>query len=194
MIDKEQKRFRKGLKEGNREIFEEIYKTYYSPLCFYCLRYVGDMEEAREIVQTLFLKVWIKRKELKIAGSVKSYLFSAVQNFALNHLQQQKIKQKYIVRKINFPIQQLENGQNKLEEKELRMLIKSAILKLPKRRREIFELSRFENLKYTQIADQLRISVKTVEIQMSKSLIYLRKVLSDYIAGILVVLFWISNI
>lgn len=193
MVEDEQQRLKNGLKEGNKEIFEEIYKTYYSPLCFYCIRYVGDLEEAKEIVQGLFLKIWIKRKELKITSTVKLYLYGAVQNYALNHLQQKKIKQKYVIRKTNFPVSQNENGQHRMEEEELRVLIKSAILKLPNKRREIFELSRFENMKYSQIADQMRISVKTVESQMSKSLIYLRKVLKEYIPAGMVQLFCILN-
>jgi RNA polymerase sigma-70 factor, ECF subfamily len=189
----DQQRLRNGLKNGNKKIFEEIYKAYYSPLVFYCHRYVGDMEEAREIVQGLFFKIWLKRKDLKINCSIKSYLYTSVQNYALNHLQKKKIKQKYIIRKVNVPLQQNENGQNRLEEEELKVLIRSAILKLPNKRREIFELSRFENLKYSQIAEQMRISVKTVETQMSKSLSFLRKALSEYMPVLLIQLLWICS-
>lgn len=188
-----QQRLRDGLRDGNKEIFEEIYKTYYSPLCFYCMRYVDDMEDSREIVQGLFLKIWIKRKELKISTSVKSYLFSSVQNYALNYIKREKIKQRYINNKSHHQVQHSENGIHKMEEEELRVLIKSAILKLPKKRREIFELSRYENLKYSQIAEQLTISVKTVEAQMSKSLIFLRQVLKEYIPVILLQLIWVFN-
>ena len=192
-MEDDQRRLKNGLKEGNKEIFEEIYRAYYSPLCFYCLRYVGDLDEAKEIVQGLFLKIWIKRKELKITSTVKLYLYGAVQNYALNYLQQQKTKKKYVNRKLNLPVAHTENGQLRMEEEELKKLIKSAILKLPDKRREIFELSRFENLKYSQIADQMRISVKTVESQMSKSLIYLRKVLKEYMPIIVLQLLWLYN-
>ncbi len=186
----DQQRLRTGLKEGDIKIFEEIYRLYYAPLCFYCTRYVGDLEEAKEIVQGLFLKIWIKRNELEINTSVKSYLYRAVQNYALNHLQQQKIKQKYIIDKKHFPAYQSGNGQLKMEEEELKKVIKSAILKLPEKRRKIFELSRFEDMKYNQIAEHLAISVKTVEAQMSKSLSYLRIVLKDYMTILLIHFFW----
>ena len=189
----DQQKLRNGLREGDKKIFEEIYKTYYSPLCFYCMRYVDDMEDSREIVQGLFLKIWVKRKELKINTSIKSYLFSSAQNYALNYIKKKKIRQKYINSKENQPVQNGENGYHKLEEEELRVLIKGAILKLPKKRRMIFELSRFENLKYTQIAEQMTISVKTVETQMSKSLRYLRQVLKEYMPVILIQLIWISD-
>jgi len=189
----DQQRLSKGLKDGNKKIFEEIYKAYYPQLCFYCLRYVGDMEDSREIVQGLFLKIWIKRKELKINTSVKSYLYSSVQNYALNYIKQNKIKQRYINNTEYHHVQYTQNGHNKMEEEELRTLIKNAILKLPKKRREIFELSRFENMKYSQIAAQLTISVKTVEAQMSKSLSYLRQVLKEYTSAILLLLMWFRN-
>jgi len=193
MMD-DQHKLRKGLREGNKDVFEEIYRQYYSPLCFYCRRYVGDMEEAKEIVQGLFLKIWIKRNELDINTSVKSYLYRAVQNYALNHLHQQKVKQKYIINKAHFPNQSSENGQLKMEEEELKILIKSAVLKLPDKRRKIFELSRYENMKYTQIAEHLTISVKTVEAQMSKSLKYLRQVLNEYLPVLLLLAIWIDKI
>lgn len=186
----DQQRLRNGLKEGDKEIFEEIYRLYYAPLCFYCMRYVGDMEEAKEIVQGLFLKIWIKRDDIEINTSVKSYLYRAVQNYALNYLQQQKIKQKYIIEKEHFPVHQSQNGQLKLEEEELKKVIKRAILKLPEKRRKIFELSRFEDMKYNQIAEHLAISVKTVEAQMSKSLSYLRVVLKEYLTIWFIYILW----
>lgn len=176
----DQQRLRNGLKSGDKKIFEEVYRLYFSPLCFYCVRYVGDMEEAKEIVQSIFLNLWLKRNEIEINTSIKSYLYKAVQNLSLNQLQQQKTKQKYMIRKAHFPKQNSENGELKMEEEELRNEIRKAILGMPDKRREIFELSRFENLKYAQIAERLTISVKTVEAQMSKSLKYLRKVLKEY--------------
>jgi RNA polymerase sigma-70 factor (ECF subfamily) len=156
---------------------------------------MGDMEEAKEVVQSIFFNLWIRRKEIEINTSVKSYLYKAVQNYCLNQLQQEKIKQKYMIRKAHFPRQHSENGELKMEEEELRKVIKNAILRLPEKRREIFELSRFENLKYTQIAERLTISVKTVEAQMSKSLEYLRKVLKEYMPVIMIqLLYFVSGI
>jgi RNA polymerase sigma-70 factor (ECF subfamily) len=192
MLD-DQQRLINGLKDGDKKVFEEIYRLYYSPLCFYCLRYVGDMEEAKELVQGMFLKVWIKRDTIDINTSLKSYLYRAVQNHALNHLQQQKIKQKYVIDKAHFPAQPSENGQLKMEEEELKKVIKNAILNLPEKRRKIFELSRFENMKYNQIAEHMSISVKTVEAQMSKSLQYLRIVLKEYLPTWLLMTFLFFN-
>jgi RNA polymerase sigma-70 factor (ECF subfamily) len=187
----ELKRLQKGLKKGDIEVFEEIYRLYYAPLCFYCLRYVGDMEEAKEIVQGLFLKIWLRKEDLKINTSVKSYLYKSVQNYALNYLKQEQVKKKYTLDKEYLPKTSSMNGQQKLEEEELKITIKKAILKLPEKRRRIFELNRFENMKYQQIAEHLSISVKTVEAQMSKSLEFLRKELKEYLPLILWLSVWL---
>ncbi len=171
-----------------------MYRLYYAPLCFYCLRYVGDMEESRELVQGLFLKLWVRKEELKINTSVKSYLYKSVHNYALNYLKQEQVRKKYKIDKEHLPKIMSENGLINLEEKELKLMIKNAILMLPEKRREIFELNRFEHMKYNQIAEHLSISVKTVETQMSKSLEFLRKVLKEYLPVLLMVSLSVWNL
>lgn len=169
-----------GLIVGDKAIFEEVYREYYIPLCYYCLKYVENFEDAEEIVQNLFLKLWDMHGELNINSSLKAYLYRAVQNYALNYLSKKKTHEKYVVIQGRQPYEAYENGLVKLEEEELRAILKLAILKLPEKRRVIFELSRFDGLKYNKIASQLSISVKTVENQMTKALKYLRVVLKEY--------------
>lgn len=190
MID--EKKFIKGIKNGDKHIFEEVYRENYIPLCYYCLRYVETLEDSEEIVQDLFVKIWEKRSELKINTSLKAYLYRSVQNYALNFLNKKKTQDRYLMihsRQINdsFNI-----DRNELVEEELRILLKHAILKLPEKRRRIFEMSRFEGLKYSRIAEKLSISVKTVEAQMTKALKYLRIVLKDY-APIISILLFLRN-
>jgi len=174
-------RLLEGLKKGDKLIFEEIYREYYIPLCYYCLRYTENFEDSEEIVQELFLKLWEKHEELEINSSLNAYLYRAIQNYALNFLSKEKTKDKYIVLNDKQPYDTFENGLVKLEEEELRKILKLAILKLPEKRRRIFELSRFDGYKYRKIANQLSISVKTVENQMTKALKYLRVVLKEYV-------------
>lgn len=175
-----QDRLIEGLKSGDKLIFEEIYREYYAPLSYYCLRYVESFSDAEEIVQDLFLKLWDLHEELQINTSVKAYLYRAVQNYALNFLSKKKTKEKYVVVQDKQAYEVFDNGLAKLEEDELRAILKVAILKLPEKRRKIFELSRFDGLKYGKIASELSISVKTVENQMTKALRYLRVILKDY--------------
>ena len=170
-----------GLKNGDKLIFEEVYREYYIPLCYYCLRYVESFSDSEEIVQDLFLKLWEMHDELDIKSSLNAYLYRAVQNYALNFLKKKKTHDKYIVVQGQQPYGGvLEDGLGKLEEEELRAILKLAVLKLPEKRRRIFELSRFDGLKNSKIASQLSISVKTVETQMTKALKYLRVTLKEY--------------
>jgi len=187
MLDKRDKLI-EGLKRGDKAVFETVYREYYMPLCYYCLRYTERIEDAEEIVQDLFLKLWIKHKELEINSSLKAYLYRAVQNYALNYLSKKKTKNKYLMIQGGHVFDNFEKGNSKLEEEELRIILKEAILKMPEKRRHIFELSRFDGLKYGKIADKLSISVKTVETQMTKSLKYLRVVLKDYLPVLIIIL------
>lgn len=187
MIDNQDKII-KGLKNGDKEIFEQVYREYYIPLCYYCLRYIEKFEDSEEIVQDLFLKLWEKHKELEINSSLKAYLYRAVQNYALNYLSKKKTKEKYLMIQSGQYFNNFDKGNVKLEEDELRLILKQAILKMPEKRRQIFELSRFDGLKYSKIASKLSISVKTVESQITKSLKYLRIVLKDYLPIIIIMM------
>jgi len=168
------------LRNGNKSVFEELYRNNYTPLLYFCIRYVENIDEAEEIVQGVFVKLWEKHSEIKITSSLSSYLHRAVQNSALNHLNRRKILNKYFIsqnKDINITFT---DPHKTLENIEVRQIIMRAILELPEKRREIFELSRFEGMKYKNIAKHLSISVKTVENQMTKALKYLRIVLKDH--------------
>ncbi len=180
-MDRIQERLIKGLKVGDKKVFEEIYRLYFVPLSYYCAAYTGTMEDAEEIVQSVFLKLWIKRDDIIIESSLKAYLYKAVQNEAINLLNHNKVKKKYEHHIDELNKNTNENVQHKMEKEELERIIKRAMLRLPKKRRRIFEMSRFEGLKYSEIAERLSLSVKTVEAQMSKALKSLRKSLKDYI-------------
>ena len=169
-----------GLQNGDRSIFEDLYKQYYVPLCYYCVKYIDKIEDAEEIVQDVFFKLWEKHAEIEINSSINAYLHRAVQNSALNQINKRKIVDRYMVSQDNNTSLSFDDGQKKMEDDELRLVLKKAILELPEKRREIFELSRYDGLKYSSIADQLSISVKTVESQMGKALKYLRVVLKEY--------------
>lgn len=169
-----------GLKNGNRSVFEELYRQYYLPLCYYCVKYVENLEDAEEIVQEVFFKLWEKHADIDISSSVNAYLHRAVQNNALNYINKKKIVDRFVVSHDKNSNYSFDDGQKAMEDEELRLILKKAILELPEKRREIFELSRFDGLKYSSIAEQLSISVKTVESQMTKALKHLRIVLKDY--------------
>ncbi len=145
-----------------------------------------DTEAAEEIVQELFSDMWIKTDLLKIKTSIKSYLFGAVRNACLNHIKHQKVEQKYVDR-TRFTAQQ-DDATDFLELDELREKIAAALDKIPEKCREIFELNRFEGKRYKEIAEELNLSLKTVENQMGKALKIMRDELGEYLPAILLLM------
>lgn len=118
---------------------------------------------------------------------VKTYLTTTIRNRCLNYLRDNKKFNKEILNIESIHIE-AEQADNKLGEKELKNKINDAISELPEKCREVFILSRYENLKYQQIADTLQISIKTVETQMSKALQHMRERLAEYINALLIII------
>lgn len=165
----------------NLQSFEVLFREYYQMLCSYALRFVNDPDMAEEIVQDLFYKLWEKREELQINTSVKSYLFSAVHNRCLKFIGHCNVETKYRNYYLLHESEIDNEPQNASNINELQGIIDRTLDVLPDRCGKIFRLSRFEGLKYHEIAQKLSISVKTVEANMGKALRLLRKNLKNYV-------------
>jgi len=176
------------LKEGDINAFEMFFKTYYQPLCNYAFSFIQDRDEAEEIVQSAFLSVWEKRETLDIRTSLRSYLYTMVRNTSLNVIKHEKIKQKYVGEALAVEDRSHENVSQKVLSSELEEKIQLAMESLPEQCRLVFKMSRFEELKYSEIAEQLQISIKTVENQMGKALKIMREQLKDYLPVLILVL------
>ena len=166
------------IKKGDEDAFNQLFNLYYSRLCFFADQLIHDFDLCRSIVQDVFVDVWINRESLDIRFSLKSFLFQSVKNRALNVLKHRKVEARFTEEQHKkdepFSVQDL------IEEAELNDRINSAIHELPPKCREIFILCRFEELRYSEIADRLNISVKTVEMQISIALKKIRQKLIDY--------------
>jgi RNA polymerase sigma-70 factor, ECF subfamily len=175
-----------ALTKGDITAFEMIFRTYYQPLCNYAYTFLQDKEEAEEIVQSTFMSVWEKHSTISIRTSIKSYLYAMVRNACLNVIKHEKIKQRHAVEEIALSPQSHDAVTNTVASTELETRIQEAMEKLPEQCRLVFKLSRFEELKYSEIAEQLDISVKTVENHMGKALKIMREQLKDYLPIIIV--------
>jgi RNA polymerase sigma-70 factor, ECF subfamily len=176
------------LRVGDITAFEMLFRTYYQPLCHYAYTFLQDREDAEEIVQSTFLLVWEKRETLAIRTSVKPYLYAMVRNACLNVLKHEKIKQRFAVEETALADRSHDSVSHAVASNELEYRIKIAMEELPEQCRMVFKLSRFEELKYSEIAEQLHISVKTVENHMGKALKIMREQLKDYLPLIIVFL------
>ena len=164
------------IKRGNEVAFNEVFEIYYSRLCYFADTFLHDFDLSRSVSQQVFVDLWIKRDKLKVV-SLQSYLYQSVRNSALDVLKRKKVEMRYLQSLGDIETEEITGL---IEDAELADRINKAIQKLPEKCRRIFIMCRFEELKYSEIAAQLGISVKTVEMQISIALKKLRSELSDY--------------
>jgi RNA polymerase sigma-70 factor, ECF subfamily len=183
-----EQRHTETLTVGDITAFEMLFRTYYQPLCNYAFTFLQDREDAEEIVQSTFILVWEKRETLAIRASVRPYLYAMVRNACLNVIKHEKIKEKYALEEMALGDRSHDSVAHTVASNELEYRIKVAMGELPEQCRLVFKLSRFEELKYAEIAEQLNISIKTVENHMGKALRIMREQLKDYLPLIMVLL------
>ena len=173
------------IKYGNITGFEKLYQKYYLFLCLVAEHIVKNPEDAEEIVSDVFIRLWNIREKLEITTSIKAYLIRAVRNTALNYLERSEVGNRssgsisasdlqLLAWDSDYPLGQL-------YEKEILEVLDQGINKLPDSCREIFLLSRNEDMKYSDIAEKQGISVNTVKTQMKIALSRLRETLKDYL-------------
>ncbi len=167
------------LRNKDTSAFEHVFNEFYGLLKSYAMRFMDDPEDAEEIIQEVFVKFWEKCETLAPDSSIKSYLYRSVHNTCLNTIKHEKVKDSYRQYMVHFMEEAAESDLAPKENENIQKRIFDAIDDLPPRCSEIFKLSRFEGLKYQEIADHLGISIKTVEVQMGKALKTLREVLKD---------------
>ncbi len=161
--------------------FDKIYIIYYSRMHRFAKEYVLSSEEAENIVQDVFVLLWEKREVLNIQISLLSYLFSLVKNKCLDYLRHKSIEDKS-QQELSAKLYSLELlNQAFSSNEDIEEIVTSAVNKLPERCREIFIKSRVEGKKYREIAEELNISVNTVENQITIALKKLRIELKDYL-------------
>jgi len=175
------------IKLGDEQAFELLFRKYYVRLCGFANKYFNDPEEAREVVQEVFTKIWEGREDIDPEESLRAYLFKITQNICINKLRLKKVESKYIeIYKLVYVDNREVSPYESLIANELNDNITTALSKIPPKCRKIFDLSRVEGLKYSEIAVTLSISVKTVEAQISKALQILRLELKDYLKMVII--------
>ena len=175
----------KGLLVNNKDsiLFDELFRQYSRPLFYYAAKFVDD-EAAKDIVQDTFVKLWSDQLTV-IRQSLNSLLFTMVRNSCLQQLEKQKVKNKYtdsaLLMLREEELRFFGEEKSSLIEQELEDKLNVVLNNLPFRCRQIFLLSRFENKKNKEIAEELAISLKAVEKQITKALATIRIEMKDYL-------------
>ena len=169
------------LKAGNAKAFEVLFRQWYEPLCHYAYSMLNDWDEAEDIAQKMFCKLWDQHEKMEIHTSIKSYLYRMVHNACLNKIKQWQTQSEHHEMIAYSSVTAANQVEQTLEHKELYHQVELAVAELPERCREVFLLSRMQHLSYAQIAQKMQISPNTVETQMVKALKVLRMKLKDYL-------------
>jgi len=184
----------KKIKAGDRETWAEFVNTYYEPIKGFINRMLQQPSLAEELAQDVFANFWYKRNEIDIQTSLKAYLYRTARNLTLNFIKRRKLETDYAqsLGKV------LDFKQNITEESiqftELQIILNKEIENLPEECREIFKLSRYEELSYKEIAEMLDIPIRRVHYQIGLALKTLREKLkkrygSSYFSGLDIIIF-----
>ena len=154
-----------AIKNGDKESYSNFFRACYEHYVRFAYRYVKSKDQACDLVQEAFIKLWKNREQLDPAKSLKSYMLTIVRNLSLNHIRDHKNKLESIDdREISLDALIIHQEQNTNDSyiKQTVKVIKKLIKKLPERQREAFELSRFDGLQHDEIAEVMNISARTV--------------------------------
>jgi RNA polymerase sigma-70 factor (ECF subfamily) len=173
----------KKIKQGDRKAFDTLFRLYYKRLFGYCWKYVQSKEAAEDIVQKVFIQLWMKRNLITITDSVPAYLYTSVRNQSFIYLKSFAVRKTYEAQSADGLMQ--DNQENDDVFKRFPHIIRQKVADLPDKCRDIFTMARFEGLTYDEIAEYLKVSKKTVENQMTIAYKKLREWLQPELKKIL---------
>lgn len=186
-------RLMKEMEEGDEQAFNRLCTLYYQQLCSFAYGLLYDKEESEEVVNDVLLNLWYRRDTLKVE-SPKAFLLGAVRNACMNNLRSSSRKYRHhfvnITRKenaefIDAVFTDTREPLGILLEKELEEKVMDAVNRLPELCRQVFEMSRFDGLQYTEIAENLGVSVNTVKYHMKKAIRHLSEELGPFVLFLL---------
>ena len=169
------------IRNGDEQAFEWLFRQYYEKLCQWAYHYLRDLDSSEEVVQDLYYNLWRNRASMVFHVSAKSYLYKAVSNNCKMLIRR---KGRRTAIEADLALQNpgtAAEPEELLEVKEIREVVNRTLEELPEKPAQIFRMSRYEGLKYREIAEKLSISIKTVEANMGKALKIFRKNLQEYL-------------
>jgi RNA polymerase sigma-70 factor (ECF subfamily) len=178
-VSLEERRWLLAMRDGDPQAFEQIFRAYYGKLCSFALRYVRTRENAEDVVHDVLFAIWRERATYEIRGTLRSYLYTAVRNRALDHLKREGVELRWReeaeLTMEAFPAPGGTAADEELVAAELSAIVQEAIDALPPRYRQAYVLRRQHGLSYAEIASIMNITVKTVEVQIGQALKRIRE-------------------
>lgn len=179
--------FRRIAFYDDEEAFKELFYDFYPTLCVFAQRYISIPETCEDIVQETFYNLWKNRKKIEVTSSFRNLLTTSVKNRCVDYIRRQSVRQIHSERD---PYQEIIDTPEEIYTiSELEKMLKTALDRLLPNVRKAFEMSRFENMTYNKIAEEMDVSPKTVEAYISKALSILRVELKDYLPLVLLLIY-----
>lgn len=175
------------IKNGDEIAFKLLFDQFCESLVHFSFRYLQDLEAAENIVQDAFLHIWEKKENIDPHLNIKTYLYTIVKNDSFKYIRHLQVRDKYAL-ETSPNLSLVNNPDDKLIEKEFSERFYEAINKLPPKTRQVFEMAKFDNFKYQEIAEVMEISVKTVENQMGRAFRLLRESLKHLISLLIMII------
>jgi len=179
------------LSDGDESAFKDIFMLYYQQLVVFATKLVNDMDQSRDLVQEVIVNFYEKRKSIEIHTSLKAHLYQSVRNRCLNYLKREQVIRTHHSNIFEERKDSHQEFVDLMEETELEQKIYNIINSLPKQCQKIFEMSRFEGKSNADIAENLDISKRTVETQISNALKKIRTKLSNHMTTCIIILSWV---
>lgn len=174
-LEKDERKMVELLKDSDHEAFNGLFRLYSSKVYRFSIGYLKSKEEAEEIVQDTFFKIWQNRSTINTSYSFGGFLFTIAHNLILNRIR--KVRNQFALQnhlRIN-DLTECNPTEDKIRQDDLELIRQTVLSELPRKRRIIFQLIRESEMSYQQVAEKLNISVKTVEAQMTEALKHFRK-------------------
>lgn len=175
---------------GSEEAFRTLYDLYFESLCFYANRMLNNIDESQDVVQNIILKLWENKEEISSIHNLRSYLYRSTYNSCLNAISKHG-KKEIFIKDSWLELKEIEmEERDSLLYSELKEIVNQLINQLPEQCQRVFKMNRFDEKTYKEIAEELGITVKAVEGNMSRALHKLREGLKDYMY--LILLFYLK--
>lgn len=176
----------------DKSAFKKLFDDHYRPLCNFAFRITADMAKSEDVVQDVFVKIWNQQNLLQSNQNIRSFIYTMVRNHALEVIRRDGIGMKVTQHMLYLHSEETDQAvlDEEIEKYALIDKIYVSIRQLPPKCGEVFTLSKINGLSYSQIGEQLNISVKTVENHMSKALKLLREMLADQMSYFVFMIGW----
>jgi RNA polymerase sigma-70 factor (family 1) len=176
------------LKQEDQIAFTEIYNRYWAEMYYHTFRMLKDEDSSKDVVQDVFSTLWLRSSSLNVDTKLSGHLYISVRNKVLNLVAQNKVRNDYLSSVAAF-VTQSTNESTLFDEREILEIVEAEIRNLPPKMREIFEMSRKENLSHKEIAEKLNISPQTVKKQVQNALKIIKNKVPLLGSGVLVMFF-----